>query len=73
MQTETGMDWNIISLSANGQNARDYCYSYQGKSLYVMRPDYSTVEYIEQIMQKVYDGETLTEEDEENMPATNEG
>lgn len=72
-QTEDGAEWNIISLSANGQNARDYCYSYQGKRLYVMRPDYNTVDYIEQVMQKVFDGEILTEDDEKNMPSTNEG
>lgn len=71
-QTEEGGDWNILSLSADGQNARDYCYSYQGKSLYVMRPDYNSVEYIAQIMQKVFDGELLTEEDEKNMPVSKE-
>ncbi|MDO4553772.1 MAG: LCP family protein [Lachnospiraceae bacterium] len=71
-QTEDSTAWNITSLSADGKNARDYCYSYQGKSLYVMVPDYDTVEYIEGVMQKVYDGEILTEEDEENMPETAE-
>ena len=71
-QTESGADWNIVSLSADGKNAREYCYSYQGKSLYVMEPDYDTIEYIEKVMQKVYDGEILTEEDEKGMPATQE-
>jgi LCP family protein required for cell wall assembly len=73
MQTEKGTEWNVISLSANGKNAREYCYSYQGKSLYVMEPDYNTIEYIEQVMQKVYDGEILTTDDENNMPETDEG
>jgi LCP family protein required for cell wall assembly len=72
MQTEKGTEWNVISLSANGKNAREYCYSYQGKSLYVMEPDYNTIEYIEQVMQKVYDGEILTADDENNMPETDE-
>lgn len=71
-QTESGADWNIVSLSADGKNAREYCYSYQGKSLYVMEPDYNTIEYIEKVMQKVYDGEILTEEDEKGMPGTQE-
>ena len=71
-QTEDGSEWNIVSLSADGKNARDYCYSYQGKALYVMRPDYNTIDYIEQIMQKVMDGEVLTEKDEKGMPASQE-
>lgn len=67
MQLSDGAEWNIVSLAANGEGGRDYCYSYSGKSLYVMYPDYSTVEYIEGIMQKVFDGETLTKADEEGL------
>lgn len=67
MQLSDGAEWNMISLAADGDGARDYCYSYSGKALYVMYPDYDTITYIEGIMQKVYDGETLTQEDEEGL------
>lgn len=67
MQLSDGAEWNIVSLAANGKGGRDYCYSYSGKSLYIMYPDYSTVEYIGGIMQKVFDGETLTKADEEGL------
>lgn len=66
-QTDDPSPWNVKSLSANGTGTRGYCYSYRGKSLYVMEPDYSTIDYIEQVMQKVFDGEILTKKDEK-MP-----
>lgn len=67
MQIDDGAEWNIVSLSANGEGGRGYCYSYSGKSLYVMHPNYSTVDYIKGVMQKVIDGEILTEEDEKSL------
>lgn len=63
-QLKDGTAWNIISLSANGKDARDYCYSYSGTALYVMYPNEDTVDYIKNVMDKVYAGEILTEADE---------
>lgn len=62
-QTDDPSPWNVVSLAADGKGTRAYCYSYRGKSLYVMEPDYSTIDYIEQVMQKVFDGEILTKKD----------
>ncbi len=66
-QLKEGTQWNITSLSADGKDARDYCHSYSGAPLYVMYPDYDTVDYIKTVMDKVYEGEILTEEDEEGI------
>ena len=67
MQLKDNASWNVISLAANGTGGRDYCYSYTGKSLYVMYPDSSTIDYIKGVMNKVHDGETLTEADENGL------
>lgn len=64
MQLKDNAKWNIISLAADGKGGRDYCYSYTGKSLYVMYPDKSTLKYNRKIMDKVFAGEILTEADE---------
>lgn len=72
MQLSDGAEWNIVSLAADGKGTRGYCYSYTGKSLYVMEPNYSTVEYIDNVMQKVMDGEILTEEDENGIESSND-
>lgn len=67
MQLSDGAEWNIVSLAADGTGTRGYCYSYTGKSLYVMEPNYNTIDYIQNVMQKVLDGEILTEADEEGI------
>lgn len=72
MQLNDGAEWNVISLAADGTGTRGYCYSYTGKSLYVMEPNYNTVDYIKNVMQKVMNGETLTEEDENGIESSND-
>lgn len=72
MQLSDGAEWNVVSLAADGTGTRGYCYSYTGKSLYVMEPNYNTISYIENVMQKVMDGETLTEEDENGIESSND-
>ena len=67
MQLSDGAEWNVVALAADGTGTRGYCYSYTGKSLYVMEPDYDTVDYIKNVMQKVINGEVLTEADEEGI------
>ena len=68
-QLKDGTAWNIKTLSANGKNAKDYCYSYSGTALYVMYPNDETIEYIKTVMDKVYAGEILTDADEEGLEA----
>ncbi len=64
MQLNEGGTWNVqqYAVAGNGDNAE--CYSFaSGVTAYVMRPDMTTVEKAKELVQKVYNGETLTEED----------
>ena len=44
-QINNSIKWNVESISVNGYDSSNYTYSYYGSKLYVMEPDYSTVEY----------------------------
>lgn len=72
-QLKDDTSWNIKSLSADGKDARDYCYSYSGTALYVMYPNEDTIDYIKTVMDKVYAGELLTDEDETGIENLNTG
>lgn len=61
-QLANGGDWNILSVSATGEEDRQYCYSYTGNSLYVTEPNYESVDMIKELIQRIEDGEVLTEE-----------
>lgn len=61
-QLAEGGDWNIISYSANGTGATKKPYS-MSQNAYVMIPDDTTVEKAKELIQKVYDGEVISEED----------
>ncbi len=44
MQLKDNSKWSITSISVNGSDAYEYVYSYKKSKLYVMKPDYDTVE-----------------------------
>ncbi len=44
MQLKDNSSWQINSISVNGTDSYDYVYSYKKTKLYVMKPDYETVE-----------------------------
>lgn len=44
MQLDEMPNWNINTYSLDGSDSKNYTYSYSQNKLYVMEPDYTTVE-----------------------------
>lgn len=63
MQLKEGGSWNIVSVAAEGEGSKNVCYSSGSTKLYVTKPDYDTVEAIQKLINKVENGEILTESD----------
>ncbi len=61
-QLTNGGDWTIVSYSVNGTGATEKPYSMSQKA-YVMVPDYSTVDKAKSLMEKVRNGEVVTQEE----------
>ena len=61
-QLTNGGDWTIISYSVNGTGATEKPYSMSQKA-YVMVPDYNTVDKAKRLMEKVRNGEVVTQEE----------
>ena len=55
MQLKNNSSWTINSISVNGTDAMDYVYSYKKVKLYVMKPDYETVNNAKEQIKKVLD------------------
>lgn len=55
MQLKNNSSWTIKSISVNGTDAMDYVYSYNKTKLYVMKPDYETVNNAKEQIKKVQD------------------
>ena len=60
-QLTNGGDWTIVSYSVNGTGATEKPYSMSQKA-YVMVPDYNTVDKAKSLMEKVRNGEVVTQE-----------
>ena len=60
-QLNTGGDWNVKTIAAEGTGESNYCYSMPGTALYVMEPDQASVDNIKNEMQAVVNGEILTQ------------
>ena len=67
-QLTNGGDWTIVSYSVNGTGATEKPYSMSQKA-YVMVPDYNTVDKAKSLMEKVRNGEVVTQE-EADAPAS---
>ena len=61
-QLTNGGDWTIVSYSVNGTGAPEKPYSMSQKA-YVMVPDYNTVDKAKSLMEKVRNGEVVTQEE----------
>ena len=61
-QITNGGDWTIVSYSVNGTGATEKPYSMSQKA-YVMVPDYNTVDKAKSLMEKVRNGEVVTQEE----------
>ena len=57
-----GGSWNIVSYSVDGTGDTQKPYS-MSQNAYVMEPNYDTVDKAEQLMKKVRDGETVSQEE----------
>lgn len=65
MQLDDMASWTISSYAAQGRGdgGMERTYSVPWEDLWVMYPDYDTVEHASMLIQKVVSGETLTEAD----------
>lgn len=63
-QLTNGGDWTIVSYSVNGTGATEKPYSMSQKA-YVMVPDYNTVDKAKSLMEKVRNGEVVTQEEDD--------
>ena len=61
-QLTNGGDWTIVSYSVNGTGATEKPYSMSQKA-YVMVPDYNTVDKAKSLMEKVRNGDVVTQEE----------
>ena len=61
-QLSNGGDWTIVSYSVDGTGATEKPYSMSQKA-YVMVPDYNTVDKAKSLMEKVRNGEVVTQEE----------
>ena len=61
-QLTNGGDWTIVSYSVNGTGATEKPYSMSQKA-YVMVPDYNTIDKAKSLMEKVRNGEVVTQEE----------
>lgn len=65
MQLNDLADWNVKSYAVTGDGGYDITYSMSGQNLYVTYPDSSSVKRAQNLIDKVYRGETLTDADVE--------
>lgn len=63
MQLTDMPQWNILSYTVTGYDNRKTTYSAPSQETYVMVPNQYTVNYGKELIQKVIDGEILTQED----------
>ena len=57
-QLRNGGEWNLVTYGVSGKGDSQIPYSL-GKKVYVMQPDYATVEHAKELMRKVYNGEIV--------------
>lgn len=63
MQVADMKPWDIKSFAVVGTDGRNTTYSMPGYSLYVMNPDMDSVDHAKALIQKMTEGELLTQED----------
>lgn len=63
MQLSDMAKWEVHSFAVTGTGGYDVTYSWPGENLYVMRPNETTVAHASKLIDRVIEGETLTEVD----------
>lgn len=63
MQLGDLAEWNVQSFAVTGTGENSTCYSLPNLKTYVMIPDEDSVEHAKTLIQMVYDGETIEQED----------
>lgn len=63
MQLNENPQWTVKSYAVSGSGARETTYSAPGQPLYVMIPDEETVEHAAELIDRIYAGDILTDED----------
>lgn len=57
MQLDEMPNWNINTYSLDGTDSKNYTYSYSGSKLYVMEPNYTTVEKAKNLINDIMESE----------------
>lgn len=57
MQLDKMPEWDVKTYSLDGTDSKNYTYSYSGSKLYVMEPDYTTVEKAKNLIDGVMESE----------------
>ena len=65
MQLADMASWNIKSFSVIGEGygEKNYCYSIPGQKVYVLPQNADYVDHAKHLIDKVFNGETITDED----------
>lgn len=63
MQLNDGSAWDILSSKVVGTGSEDYCYSSGDALLYVMIPDYDSVNTVADFIERIKSGEIISEEE----------
>ena len=63
MQLTDMSEWNVQSYAVTGTGEKSTCYSLPNLKTYVMVPNEATVEHAKTLIDMVYDGETIEEDD----------
>lgn len=63
MQLNDMATWDVKSYAVTGTGASEITYSMPGVKLYVMKPDKKTVSQAQELIKKIYAGETITDTD----------
>ena len=61
MQLDDMSSWNVVSISVDGSNGKGITYSGGNQELYVMIPDWNTVDEASSTIRALLDGEILNE------------
>ena len=62
-QLDEGIEWNIVNYHVGGETGMEICASATGQYLSVVYPYDNQVEFVRNEIQKVMDGETITQEE----------
>lgn len=63
MQLTDMAQWNVMTYAVTGYDANKTTYSMPGTACYVMQPNQKSVDYAQELIQRVVNGEILTQED----------